>query len=221
MLSLEDLKQLNIISYKSRKTQLEYGLIENYNDVHSGLNSCLYNYKNSIVLCFVGTNGIQDICNDKYMNNNIIPEQARKAQEIYNKVNKKYKDFILTGHSLGGSVAQILGAIFGNATVCFSPFGTSEFNCGKFNNITNYGMETDAVFIRNIDKQIGKTYIIPSIKTDKHFIINGQINYKALALGKTKMFSPRGHLLEGYNSFSKAVLLDTYKLYNELLSIHI
>lgn len=220
MLSSEDLKQLNIISYNSKNAQ-KYGLVKEYKCWHSGLNCCLFNYKNNIILCFVGTHGIQDILADVKLAMSLIPKQAEQAIPIYEQVRNKYQDFIITGHSLGGSIAQILGSRYGNKTFCFSPFGTKLFNKGYHKSVVNYGMESDAVYVRNIENQIGDSYLIPNPKTNNHFIVNGQINYKAIILGKNKMISLRGHFLEDYEKLSSGLLLNESELYRQIISKYI
>ena len=74
-------------------------------------------------------------------------------------------NIILTGHSLGGSIAQALGAETGAETVTFSAFGIGNTYSPTFKyheNITNYGNAQDGIFVSNIDYQIGKTVILNS-----------------------------------------------------------
>lgn len=76
-----------------------------------------------------------------------LPHQMQDAENAYIKTIREYgKDnVILTGHSLGGSEAQILGTKYG-----------VEVN--YTDNITNYGNAQDGIFIKNIDNQIKKNY---------------------------------------------------------------
>ena len=94
-----------------------------------------------------------------------LPWQMKDAEKAYIQTVQKYgkENVILTGHSLGGSEAQILGAKYGVETVTFNAYGVKNFNGVEINhteNITNYGNAQDGVFVKNIDNQIGKTMIL-------------------------------------------------------------
>ena len=94
-----------------------------------------------------------------------LPWQMKDADKAYIQTVQKYgkENVILTGHSLGGSEAQILGAKYGVETVTFNAYGVKNFNGVEINhteNITNYGNAQDGVFVKNIDNQIGKTMIL-------------------------------------------------------------
>ena len=72
---------------------------------------------------------------------------------------RKYgkENVILTGHSLGGSEAQILGAKYGVETVTFAAYGTKYLSGMEINytdNITNYGNAQDGVYVMNITKEV-------------------------------------------------------------------
>ena len=94
-----------------------------------------------------------------------LPWQMKDAEKAYIQTVQKYgkENVILTGHSLGGSEAQILGAKYGVETVTFGAYGVKNF-CGVevnyTDNITNYGNAQDGIFVKNIDNQIGKTMIL-------------------------------------------------------------
>lgn len=219
MISHEELKQINIASYNKHKDQRsKFGFIKCIDDSWTGFNSVLYNYKNNIIWCFVGTFGALDYLNDFSMYKGKITSQARKAQEIYVKLKDLYDNPIITGHSLGASTAQIIGAIFGNDTICFSPYGTALFNHGHHRNIINYGVETDAIFMRNIENQVGKTYIISSPDHNGSFIKNNKIDYKLL-INKHLRISKglKGHFLETYDLHTKVLFNESeyYKFLKE------
>ncbi len=102
----------------------------------------------------------------------LLPRQMKSAEETFLKVIRKYgKDnVILTGHSLGGSEAQILGAKYGVETVTFAAYGTRYLSGMEINytdNITNYGNAQDSIYVMNIDGQIGKTVILNAIGFEK------------------------------------------------------
>ena len=94
-----------------------------------------------------------------------LPWQMKDAENAYIQTVRKYgkENVILTGHSLGGSEAQILGAKYGVETVTFGAYGVKNFRGVEVNytdNITNYGNAQDGIFVKNIDNQIGKTMIL-------------------------------------------------------------
>lgn len=165
----------------------------------------------------------QDLASDNAMRKKKLPKQYYRAEQYILKLGIKKSNLILTGHSLGGSIAQCLGTKYGNEAVSFSAFGTAEFCEKKYeNNITNYGMETDGIFMSKIWAQIGKTYIIPS--NEPKFIFNGKINYNLLKKKLNRISDIfKGHLLEEYNSLSSGILFDKNKLFqvHEILEYYI
>lgn len=208
MLSLEDLKQLNIISYHKHLWK-NYGIIKEYSNWLSGLNCCLFNYKNTIVICFVGTKSLQDFCNDMGMLAGIIPAQAKQGLKILHEIKKTYSNVLLTGHSLGASVVQYIASQHNNKCICFSPFGTRLFNSHTCNNVINYGMESDIIYMSNLENQIGQIYLIENPKNKYHFIKDGKINYSLLANKSLRLnIGITGHSLEQYNNFNKALQVD-------------
>lgn len=97
----------------------------------------------------------------------LLPGQLKNARRVYYDYykNNEGANIILTGHSLGGSIAQALGAETGAETVTFSAYGIANTYSPTFkytNNITNYGNAQDGVFVSNIDNHIGKTIILNS-----------------------------------------------------------
>ena len=111
--------------------------------------------------------GSKDVFSDGLIGLEYLPYQMKDAESAYLKTVSKYgKDnVILTGHSLGGSEAQILGAKYGAKTVTFAAYGTKTLTGMEINytdNITNYGNAQDGIFTKNIDGQIGKTIILNS-----------------------------------------------------------
>ena len=98
-----------------------------------------------------------------------FPEQANSALQTYYNIRQQYPnaEIILTGHSLGGSLAQIVGALYDVETVTFNAYGTKEVI--KTNQtiypdkITNYiNLNDYEVIIENTENQIGTCYSIKS-----------------------------------------------------------
>lgn len=167
----------------------------------------------------------QDVASDITMWRKKLPKQYYRAEQYILKLDIKKSNIIFTGHSLGGSIAQCLGTKYGNETVTFSAYGTAEFCQKKYeNNITNYGMETDGIFMSKIWAQIGKTYIIPVSNTPDKFIINNKINYHLLKQKWTRISNGwQNHSLQDYNSLSSGILFDKNKLFqvHEILEYYI
>ena len=139
-----------------------------------------YKKGNQIIMVSRGTEpgSLKDWYNDYKLAGSNMPSQVDSAKEFYSKIKEKYgkdNDIILTGHSLGGSISQLLGSEKGNETVTFSAYGTNQIpNSDKkySDNITNYGSKYDGVFMNNIDNQIGKTLILTDKKDDSQYAMD-------------------------------------------------
>lgn len=138
----------------------------------SGFYADVYEKGGKAILAIRGTDsgtGInekrKDLGDDAQMIYLFLPDQMKDAERAYLETVKKYgkENVILTGHSLGASEAQILGAKYGAETVTFAAYGTKSLigvEINHTNNITNYGNAEDGIFVKNIDNQIGKTMIL-------------------------------------------------------------
>ena len=152
-------------------------------------------YKDRIVIVFRGTelkkwNDLKnDYCMGKRKN---IPKQTHDAilftEQIKQVMKTKYPNYKLdlTGHSLGGSLAQYTHVLVKgiNETVTFNPYGTRKTLEKYFENntsqsptdkITNYCVQDDMVGDKlSKDTQLGKVYYIDIIdpKGSKHQIEN-------------------------------------------------
>ena len=130
-----------------------------------------------------------------------VPVQTDNARKVYREIKSAYPNcnICLTGHSLGGSLAQIVGSETGAETVTFSAYGTANLHGinSKYNkNITNYGNAQDAVFVANIDNQIGKTMILNS---------NIEANELVKSDKPMEKISLSPHLLENYGDLSQGI----------------
>ena len=111
----------------------------------------------------------------------LLPSQLESAREVYRNIKSQYpkSKIILTGHSLGGSLAQGLGFETGSDAVTFGAYGMRNIYNYKYKNnenIINYGNNLDAVFTNNIDNQIGKTYIISDENSERDTFIKAKRN---------------------------------------------
>ena len=170
----EDCKILSKRVYPENRKQSSNGWTykETYSNPKSGFYSEIYSKDDKNIMVIRGTElksgfnqGKKDVISDTEMGLQFLPSQMKDAEKAYTQTIRKYgKDnVILTGHSLGGSEAQILGAKYGVETVTFAAYGTKYLSGMEINytdNITNYGNAQDSVYAMNIDGQIGKTIIL-------------------------------------------------------------
>ncbi len=130
----------------------------------NGFQGCVYELGDTVIVAYRGSDqgsifdGKLDWFSNSQMAKNEIPEQYNDALELYQKAasDPKYKDkkFIVTGHSLGGSLAELvsgttaLGEKTPNA-ITFNSFGTTPIvnnSNGRLkinNENTNYYIKTD------------------------------------------------------------------------------
>ena len=170
----EDCKILSKRVYPENREQGSNGWTykETYSNHRNGFYSEIYTKGDKAILVIRGTErnsgvkeGLKDGGNDIQMGLDYLPFQMKDAEEAYLNAVRKYgkENLVLTGHSLGGSEAQILGVKYGVETVTFAAYGTknlSGMEINHTNNITNYGNAQDGIFVENIDNQIGKTRIL-------------------------------------------------------------
>lgn len=114
----------------------------------------------------LNTKHLPDIKNDlaMFVNRN-LPQQSYEALSLYDKCAKKYKGYniTVTGHSLGGSCANIVGALRGVEAVGFNPYGVKDLldkTMVKYEakNIINYCNPNDIITTINGHNQIGTLY---------------------------------------------------------------
>lgn len=228
----DDLKKLSIYVYDNKKNSLPSGWEKIYTqkNTQNGFYGEAYKKNNEIVIVYRGTdtNKIslpdkQDfIIGDLPMWFGLNSGQYDDAKKMFDTINKKYgsKRIILTGHSLGGSLAQIVSADTGRKAVTFNAFGTGEIlNRMGYKNqnlldITNYGNENDYVFTSKINHQPGTTYL-----TNTN--LNPDTEAAAKYMPHIQMFKANNHKLENMNELEKAVKLtnqdNSYKHSDTLL----
>jgi len=115
---------------------------------------------------------IMDLYSDINMAMNLLPLQLKSAKKLYKEIEQKYPNsaITLTGESLGGTLAALCGAETGKRTYTFRAFGIADAipdkKNKKYENIINIGDAQDYIFMLNIDKHIGKTFVIPDENND-------------------------------------------------------
>ena len=172
----EDLKELSIYVYQNGKQSMPEGWQKIYTceNPKSGFYGEAYKKGDEIAVVYRGTDfesGIEPfkkdlIGGDIPMARTKIPEQYNDALKMYKDIESKYsnKRIVLSGHSLGGSLAQLVSAQTGRKAVTFNAYGTGDIlaQAGVRNqrllDITNYGHPKDPVFISNVKNQPGTIY---------------------------------------------------------------
>lgn len=164
------LKQAAIYSYRGNNSRLPHGyrVIESVNNDDNGFYADVLSDGDNIIIAYRGTeiSSPEDLENDYYMLQKKLPMQTIDALKLYDKVERVYpnKTISLTGHSLGGSLAEIVSGIRGAFAVTFNAYGIRDmFKSGtilKEDNIINYVNEWDPVSMKNAENLIGKTYAV-------------------------------------------------------------
>ena len=173
-------KKLCWQTYQERNNKNADGqqYVNSYSHQRSGYYSEVYRKGEDVILVIKGTdlNSINEFCKDGYsdiqMGLRMLPDQMPDAEKSYIRLVQAYgKDHVIvSGHSLGGSEAQNIGAKYGAETITFGAYGTKNIHGVEINytdNITNYGNAQDGIFVDNIDNQIGKTMILNTTKNRK------------------------------------------------------
>ena len=128
------------------------------------------NKEKRYIICFNGTNDPIDWASDFDMYFKKIPKQYEHAKSFLDNLEKTHgiktsQIEMITGHSLGGSLAQMIGRTKEYShikVITYNAFGTKDIeipNSGEGKNITNYISEND--IIANLEEQVGKNENIP------------------------------------------------------------
>ena len=184
----EELKKLCIAVYNNKKTANINGweYLKCASDNTTGFFCEIYKKDKNYALVIRGTDTKtpfefnDDLYADKQLFFKKLPLQIISARTVYNNLKKDLKKdekIILTGHSLGGSLAEILGTETGVETVSFNAYGVNNINGIDIkykNNIINYGSAHDLVFVYNIDNHIGKTIILNNSNNQTDILVKSQ-----------------------------------------------
>jgi hypothetical protein len=152
----------------------------------AGFYANVYRVDDKLVIVFRGTNDFKDVGADAKMVFRSLSSQHREAVNYFEYIVNKYKDsygddnVVLTGHSLGGSLAQYVAYKNNVKAVTFCAYGIKnslpryENDDTKLaladKNIKNYGNNRDPIFMSNIKNQIGQNLVI---KDDHKFYKDG------------------------------------------------
>ena len=127
-----------------------------------GLNATVFSDNNGVVLiAFRGTDGKEDILSDVQIVNGEMPEQFKSAQTVFDETAERFPNskIVVAGHSLGGSLAQLIAANNPKAgAFACAPVGTAAVvknnpHLKDTGNVYNYLTKGDA--FSNTLPQIG------------------------------------------------------------------
>ena len=204
-----DIIQLSGYIYKndSNKKPNNWKIIAAKENKKTGFYAEVFKNGNEIAIIYKGTNplcfkndefkdfSLDLIKNDLNMAIKNFPIQVNDARELYNEIKSKYpeKKINLGGHSLGGSLAQLIGIETGENTVTYGSYGVGDIINKKdlhYDNITNYGNLNDPIYISNISAQVGNTYIMDNFKANEPneiYLIKGREINNNLSINKHKI----------------------------------
>lgn len=167
----EEYKTLCLYSYKENVPDKICGWAEIivFGNKNTGYFSRVYYKTDKIVIVSRGTEiaDCKDILNDLELVKNKIPTQVNDAMRLYKKIkNSPFSDCDITfvGHSLGGSISEIMAVKTGCPAVTFNPYGIATIKNVledlKNTRIINYGDINDAIFASNIKNNIGEIRLV-------------------------------------------------------------
>lgn len=160
-----------------------YKPVDKLEDPETGLRVVAYQKKNDIIIAYCGTNDDKDFVSDAQMAMNEVPDQYEKANQFYLDTVAKNPNasVILTGHSLGGSLAQLVASrhketsaitfnAFGIKSILKNPETKTEDYFQDNKNSFNYIIMGDPV--SNSTQHVGTTTRMKKTAINNHSIAN-------------------------------------------------
>lgn len=159
---------LNADIYNNEQHEIDgFKPIYSVNDKKTGFGAVAYKQDGEIFITYRGTNNASCLKSDWQMAIGKLPEQFELADKFYQDVknNNPECDITLIGHSLGGSLAQLVASKYNDVpAITLNAFGTDTIrkrNDKQFkdnHNVYNYIIKGD--FVSNTSKQVGETVML-------------------------------------------------------------
>jgi len=158
-----------------------YDLLSNYkfegraHKTLSGFHGTYYKSGNHIIMAFAGAEKLNDYISMGYLMSGKLTKQAAEAIEWYYEIKRQNPDceITVTGGSLGGTIAQLVGAVTGCDAVTFNAYGCKEILSSlgfdsdmPCPNVVNYRGSTDILYLfqkQSSEQCIGTTYIVSTL----------------------------------------------------------
>ena len=204
-----EMKALSMGVYKGNEKSIpnDWIKVSEY-DKKSGFHGEAFYKKGKVVIAIRGTDEVvNDLIKEDigHLAMKKLPNQYVDAQKFYEKVKKDFpkQEILFTGHSLGGSLAQLMSNKTGHETVTFNAYGVRDILQGNvrddLENIRNYGNIDDSTYNLNLNNQLGNTYIIGYGKGSEYITKSPEGEY----VGGTKL--RKHHLIETMGDLEDAV----------------
>lgn len=160
-----------------------YKPVDKLEDPETGLRVVAYQKKNDIIIAYCGTNDEKDFVSDAQMAMNEVPEQYEKANQFYLDTVTKNPNasVILTGHSLGGSLAQLVASRHRETSaVTFNAFGIKSILKNPETKAKDYFQDNKNSFnyivmgdpVSNSTQHVGTTTRMQKTALNNHSIAN-------------------------------------------------
>lgn len=158
----------------------DYELVQSINNKQNGFSAAAYSNGKDVYISYAGTDDAFDMKSDYDLMMGKIPQQYSDAKSFYDIVKSTYpdKNITLTGHSLGGSLAQLVASTAGNDVnaITFAAFGTREIienNPEMFTDSkTTYNYISEKDVVSNSSKHIGHVCKVPIGSFNNHSVSN-------------------------------------------------